>query len=504
MTPVRTILTTLLLVVTAVLPVVAVQGAPQNLPEPTPQESASARRPRSSVRIGESYALRAGEATDDAVVIFGSADVAGQVLGDLVVIGGPARLAGTAAVSGDVVVIGGAAMVQTGATVDGDLVLIGGALDAPGTFSPGGEQVVMGSSGLGRSFGVFGAWLTRGLLWGRLIVPDLAWVWGVVALFSLVYLLVNLVFDGPVRASAEVLGKTPLTAFGVGVLVVMLVGPASLVLAISVIGLAVIPVLNAALIGAGLLGKAAVARRLGMNVLEEPPGDRLLAARSVAIGLALLSVAYMIPVLGVVTWSISGVMGLGAATLVAISAFRREHPPAAPMLSTPPAGTPDPEAPALSRGAAMVPGPEASAQDDVHPPHAPPAGAVLDFPFAGFRDRLAAFVLDIILVALATSVFGLGGGRWFLLGLLAYHVALWTWKQTTIGGIICNLRVVRVDGRRLTFPDALVRGLSSIFSLVALGLGGLWILRDPQRQAWHDRIAGTYVVKIPAAQHSQA
>jgi uncharacterized RDD family membrane protein YckC len=30
-----------------------------------------------------------------------------------------------------------------------------------------------------------------------------------------------------------------------------------------------------------------------------------------------------------------------------------------------------------------------------------------------------------------------------------------------------------------------------------LGLGCLWILKDPERQAWHDKIAGTYVVKVP-------
>jgi uncharacterized RDD family membrane protein YckC len=66
-----------------------------------------------------------------------------------------------------------------------------------------------------------------------------------------------------------------------------------------------------------------------------------------------------------------------------------------------------------------------------------------------------------------------------------------------VGGIICQLRVVRVDGSRLTFADALVRALSSIFSLAVLALGVLWILRDPERQAWHDKIAGTFVVKVP-------
>jgi uncharacterized RDD family membrane protein YckC len=66
-----------------------------------------------------------------------------------------------------------------------------------------------------------------------------------------------------------------------------------------------------------------------------------------------------------------------------------------------------------------------------------------------------------------------------------------------VGGIICQLRVIRTDGSPLRFVDALVRGLSSIFSFAVLGLGCLWILRDPERQAWHDRIAGTYVVEVP-------
>jgi uncharacterized RDD family membrane protein YckC len=108
----------------------------------------------------------------------------------------------------------------------------------------------------------------------------------------------------------------------------------------------------------------------------------------------------------------------------------------------------------------------------------------------------------VILVLIAAQLFfwplrpGRGDDGVFLL-MLAYHIGFWTWKGTTVGGIICQLRVVRVDGTRLRFVDALVRGLSAIFSLAVLGLGGLWILKDPERQAWHDRIAATYVVKVP-------
>jgi uncharacterized RDD family membrane protein YckC len=86
---------------------------------------------------------------------------------------------------------------------------------------------------------------------------------------------------------------------------------------------------------------------------------------------------------------------------------------------------------------------------------------------------------------------------WFVLVLVAYHVAFWMWKATTLGGIICQLRVVRVDGAPLRFVDALVRGLVGIFSVATFGLGALWILRDPERQSWHDKVAGTFVVRVP-------
>jgi uncharacterized RDD family membrane protein YckC len=121
-------------------------------------------------------------------------------------------------------------------------------------------------------------------------------------------------------------------------------------------------------------------------------------------------------------------------------------------------------------------------------------------PRATFLTRLGAFVLDVLLVAMTTRLLDLdfdrGLGRLFLF-LLVYHIAFWTWQGTTVGGIICQLRVIRTDGSPVRFVDALVRGLSSIFSFAVLGLGCLWILRDPERQAWHDRIAGTYVVEVP-------
>jgi uncharacterized RDD family membrane protein YckC len=125
-------------------------------------------------------------------------------------------------------------------------------------------------------------------------------------------------------------------------------------------------------------------------------------------------------------------------------------------------------------------------------------GGLLAYPRASFWERLGAFALDVILVMLIIFIFpGRKEPAFFLLCLLGYFVGFWAWKGATIGGTILQLRVVQAQGRLPNFGEAMVRGLSGILSLAVVGLGGLWILWDPDRQGWHDRIAGTYVVKVP-------
>lgn len=443
----------------------------------------------SPVRIGQDFTLGAGETAEDIVVIFGSADISGHVMGDLVVILGNAQLSSTASVDGDFVVIGGSGTAAEGASVGGDTVVIGGGLEAAAGFRPGGESVVLGSTALGGRLNAFVPWMTYGLLWGRPIVPGLAWIWGIVGMFFLFYLAVNLVFDHPVRACASTLADKPLTAFMVGLLVMLLVGPVCVLLAVSVIGIAVVPFVACALVVAGIVGKVGAARWIGMGIARQEPGSeesRLQSVLVFTIGFAVITVAYMIPVLGFVSWALLGVFGLGAASLAFIAAYRRENPARLPAPRVPTSVAP---AVVYAEGAAVpasMPGAPAMVSD------------LASFPRAAFRDRLAAFVLDIILVVLAYQILDVfrRDNAMFLL-LLAYHIGFWTWKGTTVGGIICQLRVVRVDGAPLRFADALVRGLASIFSLIVLGIGCLWMLRDPERQTWHDRIAGTYVVKVP-------
>ena len=117
-------------------------------------------------------------------------------------------------------------------------------------------------------------------------------------------------------------------------------------------------------------------------------------------------------------------------------------------------------------------------------------------PRAGFGIRMVALLLDVILIGILThQVYRHGDFHLLVLG--AYGAVMWKLKGATIGGIICGLQVVRVDGRPIDWPTAIVRALSCFLSLAVVGLGFIWIAIDQDRQGWHDKIAGTAVVRAP-------
>lgn len=64
----------------------------------------------------------------------------------------------------------------------------------------------------------------------------------------------------------------------------------------------------------------------------------------------------------------------------------------------------------------------------------------------------------------------------------------------TLGKIMLGLRVVKKNGRRISWLDALLR---NVFGYTVSGLfllGYIWAIFDREKQAWHDKMAGTVVV----------
>ena len=76
----------------------------------------------------------------------------------------------------------------------------------------------------------------------------------------------------------------------------------------------------------------------------------------------------------------------------------------------------------------------------------------------------------------------------------------YTWLLNTIGWSpgkqALGFRVVREDGRPPGIGRGFARTVCLPLSIVPLATGLLWALQDSRGQTWHDKLAGTYVVKV--------
>jgi len=118
----------------------------------------------------------------------------------------------------------------------------------------------------------------------------------------------------------------------------------------------------------------------------------------------------------------------------------------------------------------------------------------------GFGERFVAYLIDFVILAVIDVVLivalGPVGGRLlsFVVN-LAYLVGFWTAQGATPGKMVLGLRVVKQDGSPLDGSAAALRYVGYIVSGLAIGLGFLWIIWDPQHEGWHDKIAKTRVIK---------
>ena len=109
---------------------------------------------------------------------------------------------------------------------------------------------------------------------------------------------------------------------------------------------------------------------------------------------------------------------------------------------------------------------------------------------------------DLLFVLVADATGHRGWPRWLFqsyLWLVAYGFFSWFWLH---GGQTLGMRVWRLqlvsDGAPLTPARTLVRFAAATLSCVLFGLGFLWMLVDPRRQTWHDRVSSTHLILLPA------
>ncbi|MCY3832571.1 MAG: RDD family protein [Chloroflexi bacterium] len=77
-----------------------------------------------------------------------------------------------------------------------------------------------------------------------------------------------------------------------------------------------------------------------------------------------------------------------------------------------------------------------------------------------------------------------------------YNVVLMvSFNGQTLGKMMLRLRVVKRRGGRIKILDALLRNVFGYTVSQIFLLGYLWALFDREKQAWHDKMAGTVVVE---------
>lgn len=82
---------------------------------------------------------------------------------------------------------------------------------------------------------------------------------------------------------------------------------------------------------------------------------------------------------------------------------------------------------------------------------------------------------------------------------LAYFLIMWVnYDGATPGKRLMAIKIVKSDGSKMTYPAAFLRYIGYFVSAFVFCLGYLWMIWDKKKQAWHDKIAGTVVVKTDA------
>lgn len=135
--------------------------------------------------------------------------------------------------------------------------------------------------------------------------------------------------------------------------------------------------------------------------------------------------------------------------------------------------------------------------------------------YAGFWARTGAALIDTLLIMVITfpaliSIYGwayfdgeqtglVAGPADFLISWVLPAIAVitfWIIKQATPGKMAISAQIVDATTGQPASPSQLVGCyLAYYVSIIPLFLGILWVAFDRKKQGWHDKLAGTVVIR---------
>lgn len=247
---------------------------------------------RSLVLLGQSGQVHADQKVDAAIVIGGSLVVEGVVTGPAAAVGGDVEVRPSGAVSNGVYAIGGTLRIDEGADVQGPRTQV--AAGEIGTVISQLSQREQQSEANPAGF------------WP---IMRLAQVLAVLVIGLLLAALVPVPLQTVRRTLNEQPGRSALAGLG------LLLGfvPLCVILAVSVLGIPLIPLALLALSACVVMGLSALAASIGFGLRLIKSPDNLLGAT--ALGMSLIALAVLIPILGGLLWFLGSFYAAGAVLL---------------------------------------------------------------------------------------------------------------------------------------------------------------------------------------------
>lgn len=126
--------------------------------------------------------------------------------------------------------------------------------------------------------------------------------------------------------------------------------------------------------------------------------------------------------------------------------------------------------------------------------------------YAGFWIRLGAGVIDLLILGAFAGVlayFFPAPVIWLTAGIvvsIVYWLGFWVWRGQTPGKMAAGIKVIRTDSSPVKWQCAVRRCLGYVVSAITLFIGFIWVAFDSRKQGVQDKIADTYVVKLPVRQ----
>lgn len=116
---------------------------------------------------------------------------------------------------------------------------------------------------------------------------------------------------------------------------------------------------------------------------------------------------------------------------------------------------------------------------------------------AGFVARGGALVIDILVLIIPIMLLSVIPGINVIVVWVYFILMTLKMNGQTLGKKVFGVQVVSANGSPLGTGQVILREtVGKLLSGFVFDLGYLWVIWDPQKQGWHDKIAGTYVLQI--------